>query len=71
MSFFPDKCDHSFNYGAKCRDDEFDLDLEDIMVMEAIWLSIQVLLGFIKGCFLIAGLRSFPASKSFFHVIVC
>ncbi|KAL6999751.1 hypothetical protein U1Q18_000909 [Sarracenia purpurea var. burkii] len=23
------------------RDDEFDLDLEDIMVMEAIWLSIQ------------------------------
>jgi hypothetical protein len=24
------------------RDDEFDLDLEDIMVMEAIWLSIQV-----------------------------
>lgn len=34
---------NSFNYGAKCRDDEFDLDLEDIMVMEAIWLSIQVL----------------------------
>lgn len=25
-----------------CRDDEFDLDLEEIMVMEAIWLSIQV-----------------------------
>jgi len=25
-----------------CRDDEFDVDLEDIMVMEAIWLSIQV-----------------------------
>jgi hypothetical protein len=24
------------------RDDEFDFDLEDIMVMEAIWLSIQV-----------------------------
>lgn len=24
------------------RDDEFDVDLEDIMVMEAIWLSIQV-----------------------------
>jgi hypothetical protein len=24
------------------RDEEFDLDLEDIMVMEAIWLSIQV-----------------------------
>lgn len=28
---------------SKCRDDEFDLDLEDIMVMEAIWLSIQVI----------------------------
>lgn len=27
---------------ATCRDDEFDLDLEEIMVMEAIWLSIQV-----------------------------
>ncbi|THG23953.1 hypothetical protein TEA_015962 [Camellia sinensis var. sinensis] len=25
------------------RDDDFDLDLEDIMVMEAIWLSIQIL----------------------------
>ncbi len=24
------------------RDDEFDLDLEDIMVMEAIWISLQV-----------------------------
>lgn len=24
------------------REDEFDLDLEDIMIMEAIWLSIQV-----------------------------
>jgi len=24
------------------REDEFDIDLEDIMVMEAIWLSIQV-----------------------------
>ena len=31
-----------FDSGAKYRDDEFDLDLEDIMVMEAIWLSIQV-----------------------------
>ncbi|KAH9611608.1 hypothetical protein KSS87_007791 [Heliosperma pusillum] len=28
-------------YSFWCRDDEFDLDLEDIMVMEAIWLSIQ------------------------------
>jgi hypothetical protein len=27
---------------VNCRDDEFDVDLEDIMVMEAIWLSIQV-----------------------------
>ncbi|KAG6535826.1 hypothetical protein ZIOFF_000855 [Zingiber officinale] len=25
----------------KCRDDNFDLDLEDIMIMEAIWLSVQ------------------------------
>lgn len=24
------------------REDEFDVDLEDLMVMEAIWLSIQV-----------------------------
>jgi hypothetical protein len=29
-------------YVVNCRDDEFDVDLEDIMVMEAIWLSIQV-----------------------------
>jgi hypothetical protein len=29
-------------YSQQNRDDEFDLDLEDIMVMEAIWLSIQV-----------------------------
>eukprot|EP01018_Ginkgo_biloba_P023937 Gb_31565 [translate_table: standard] len=28
-------------HGRHNRDDEFDLDLEDIMVMEAIWLSIQ------------------------------
>ncbi|KAJ4842386.1 hypothetical protein Tsubulata_000925 [Turnera subulata] len=28
-------------YSGPNRDDEFDLDLEDIMVMEAIWLSIQ------------------------------
>ncbi|GAB2284224.1 E3 ubiquitin-protein ligase da2 [Dionaea muscipula] len=28
-------------YFRQNRDDEFDLDLEDIMVMEAIWLSIQ------------------------------
>ena len=28
------------------RDGEFDLDLEDIMVMEAIWLSIQVTFSF-------------------------
>ncbi|KAH8957571.1 hypothetical protein BDL97_07G098500 [Sphagnum fallax] len=28
-------------YSQQNRDDEFDLDLEDIMVMEAIWLSIQ------------------------------
>ena len=25
-----------------CRDDEFDIDLEEIMIMEAIWQSIQV-----------------------------
>ncbi|EEF32246.1 ubiquitin-protein ligase, putative [Ricinus communis] len=31
---------HPPHYRAN-RDDEFDLDLEDIMVMEAIWLSIQ------------------------------
>ncbi|KAF2314469.1 hypothetical protein GH714_026780 [Hevea brasiliensis] len=31
---------HSPHYRPN-RDDEFDLDLEDIMVMEAIWLSIQ------------------------------
>lgn len=30
------------NLVTKCRGDEFDLDLEEIMVMEAIWLSIQV-----------------------------
>lgn len=33
----------SFQHTVKCRDDNFDLDLEDIMVMEAIWLSIQVI----------------------------
>jgi len=31
-----------FQNAENCRDDEFDVDLEDIMVMEAIWLSIQV-----------------------------
>lgn len=31
-----------FPNAENCRDDEFDVDLEDIMVMEAIWLSIQV-----------------------------
>ncbi|KAJ6895014.1 hypothetical protein NC652_028686 [Populus alba x Populus x berolinensis] len=31
---------HPLHTGGN-RDDEFDLDLEDIMVMEAIWLSIQ------------------------------
>lgn len=28
---------------VKCRGDNFDRDLDDIMVMEAIWLSIQVI----------------------------
>ncbi|KAL9254795.1 E3 ubiquitin-protein ligase DA2-like protein [Drosera capensis] len=32
------------------RDDEFDLDLEDIMVMEAIWLSIQEGLCYLSMC---------------------
>lgn len=32
----------TFFVNFECREDEFDLDLEDIMVMEAIWLSIQV-----------------------------
>jgi hypothetical protein len=32
----------NFGFSQHDRDDEFDLDLEDIMVMEAIWLSIQV-----------------------------
>lgn len=27
---------------CECRDDEFDLDPENIMLMEAIWLSFQV-----------------------------
>jgi len=31
----------SSGFSRNNRDDEFDLDLEDIMVMEAIWLSIQ------------------------------
>ncbi|KAH9551396.1 hypothetical protein CY35_09G013500 [Sphagnum magellanicum] len=31
----------NFGFSQHDRDDEFDLDLEDIMVMEAIWLSIQ------------------------------
>ena len=37
--------------GDLCRDDEFDFDLEDIMVMEAIWQSIQVCI-FASGCHL-------------------
>lgn len=35
---------YCFYTDFECREGEFDLDLEDIMVMEAIWLSIQVLL---------------------------
>lgn len=31
------------NLVTKCREGEFELDLEDIMIMEAIWLSIQVM----------------------------
>lgn len=29
---------------TKCSEDEFDLDLEEIMVMEAIWQSIKVII---------------------------
>lgn len=36
------KIHHSSTDIYHCREDEFDLDLEDIMVIEAIWLSIQV-----------------------------
>lgn len=32
---------HGTTFGRFHREDDFDLDLEDIMVMEAIWLSIQ------------------------------
>lgn len=28
---------------VECRDDGFEMGLEDLMVMEAIWLSIQVI----------------------------